>query len=76
MLDPAKIPIIAETGRAVTLVAAALVAPTAVFEATAAESGRWVVASVEGTISVDGRAAAVPVTTPASDRTMTPMTKA
>jgi hypothetical protein len=75
MFNPAKISIIAGAGCAAAPVAAALVAQTIVFEATAAESGRRVVASVESTISVNGQAATVPTTAPTADRTMTPMAK-
>ncbi|MBE9552743.1 MAG: FecR domain-containing protein [Proteobacteria bacterium] len=57
MLNPIRISDLAWKGRAIALVAVTLAALTAAYGAKAAEVGSWVVASVEGAVSVDGQAA-------------------
>lgn len=61
MLNPAMIFRLARKGRAVALLVATLAMTFTVFDAEAAESGSWAVASMEGAVSIDGNAAGTSV---------------
>lgn len=61
MSSPVRISTLARRGGEIALIAVAMVALSAVFEAKAAEGGSWMVASTEGAVTIDGQAAGAPV---------------
>lgn len=61
MSSPVRISTLARRGGEIALIAVAMVALSAVFEAKAVEGGSWMVASTEGAVTIDGQAAGAPV---------------
>lgn len=57
MLNPTRMPALARKGGAVFFIAIFVVALAAVFNAEAGEPGAWILATVEGTVDIDGKAA-------------------
>ena len=61
MLNLTRVPAMARKGGAVFFIAIFVVALATVFNAEAGESGAWMLASVEGTVDIDGKTIAAAV---------------